>query len=444
MMKTSNILQGIFWLLLYVLLAVAPLILLELGDVPAGREFWRELSVAFGFIGLSMLTLQFVLTARFKVIKAPYGADIVYHFHRQISLVAFALVISHPILLFIFSPQTLGLLNLVNAPWRARLGVGAVFFLILLIIASLYRKPLRIDYTLWRIWHGILAIVVVTFSMGHILLVRHYLNLPWKQVFWILYGIFWLGLLIYTRVIKPIQLLRRPFVVDRVIQERGSAWSLVLKPLGHSGMKFHPGQFAWLTAWKSPFTDTEHPFSFTSSAARTDSLVFTIKELGDFSSTIKNMQPGQKVFLDGPFGAFSIDRHAHAPKFAFIAGGVGITPIMSMLRTLADRHDNRPLLLIYANRDWESIIFREEIEQLKGSLNLTVAHVLEKPSQDWNGEIGYVNKALLDRLLPKEKERDLIEIFICGPPPMMNAVEKALVSLHVHYDDFHSERFNLV
>lgn len=442
--RAKILFQGIFWLLVYVLLATAPLILLKVGEVPEGREFWRELSVALGFAGLSMMSLQFVLTARFKTVKAPYGADVVYHFHRQISLVAFVLILAHPLLLFINAPQTLALLNLVTAPWRARMGVTAIVLLLLLIGASIWRKRLKIEYTGWRIWHGILATVVVALSMTHIVLARHYLNLPWKQALWIAYGIFWVGLLAYVRVIKPLLLLRRPYVVEQVTPERGNAWTLIVRSEGHAGMKFLPGQFAWLTAGKSPFADAEHPFSISSSAARPDRLAFTIKELGDFTRTIKDLLPGQKVYLDGPFGAFSVDRHPHAPQFAFITGGVGITPIMSMLRTLADRGDQRPLLLLYASRDWESIIFREELEALKSKLNLTLVHVLEKPPADWTGETGFITQSMLDRYLPKEKARNTIEIFVCGPPPMMNAVETALVKIGVPFGDFHSERFSLV
>jgi predicted ferric reductase len=205
-----------------------------------------------------------------------------------------------------------------------------------------------------------------------------------------------------------------------------------------------PGQFAWLTAWKSPFADAEHPFSISSSAEEREKIAFTVKELGDFTRTIKIMQPGQKVYLDGPFGSFSVDRHAHAPYFAFIAGGVGITPIMSMLRTLADRGDKRPLLLIYANQDWESVIFRQELEQLKEKLNLSLVHVLASPPEGWSGETGYITQSMLDRYLPKEKRRNSIEVFVCGPPPMMDTVEVALTRIGVPFGDYHSERFNLV
>jgi predicted ferric reductase len=443
-MRKKYVIQGIFWISFYILLISAPLLILITGDVPEGREFWREFSVALGFAGLAMMALQFVLTARFKVIKAPYGADIIYHFHRQISLVALVLILAHPLLLFIFSPETLNLLNLVTAPWRARMGVSAVLLLIAITVTSIWRMRLKIEYTAWRIWHGILATAIVALTMGHIILARHYLNTPTKQVLWVAYGLFWIGLLAYVRIIKPIMLMRQPYEVEKVIAERGNAWSLVLKPVGHPGMTFMPGQFAWITAWKSPFADTEHPFSFSSSASQPNRLAFTIKELGDFTATIKTLQPGQKVYLDGPFGHFSVDRHPHARTFAFIAGGVGITPMMSMLRTLADRGDERPLLLFYANKDWENVIFREELESLKASLNLTLIHVLEKAPPDWTGETGFITESILGRYLPKDLPRNSIEVFICGPQPMMDAVENALIKLGIPFGDFHSERFNLV
>lgn len=443
-MPRKYLIQGSFWVLAYIVLAAAPLLVLILGDVPEGREFWRELSVALGFAGLAMMALQFVLTARFKMIKAPYGADVVYHFHRQVSLVALLLVLTHPMLLFVFSPDTLGLLNLVAAPWRARMGVGAVILLLILVAASLWRRRLKIEYNSWRIWHGILATTAVALAMAHIVLARHYLNVPWKQGLWIAYGVFWIGLLAYVRILKPFQMLRRPYGVQSVAPERGNAWTVVVSPVGHLGLKFMPGQFAWLTTWTSPFADAEHPFSFSSSAEHPDELSFTIKELGDFTRTIKTMEPGQQVYLDGPFGYFSVDRHPYAQQFAFVAGGVGITPVMSNLRTLADRRDSRPLLLLYASKDWESIIFREEVDALRGSLRLNVVHVLEQPPSDWTGETGFITKTILDRYLPKGRIRNEVEVFVCGPPPMMNAVEKALVSLRVPLGDIHSERFNLV
>ncbi|MBN1994300.1 MAG: ferric reductase-like transmembrane domain-containing protein [Anaerolineae bacterium] len=443
-MRMKLWLQGIFWIFVYILLTAAPLLILLIGPVPEGREFWRELSAALGYAGLAMMAIQFALTARFKIVKAPYGADIVYHFHRQISFVALLLILAHPLLLFIYSPDTLQLLNPISAPWRARAGVIALLALIVMIAASVWRQRLKFEYTQWRIWHGILATLAVILAMTHVVLAGHYINTPIKQALWLSGSVFWVGMLAYVRIIKPILLLYYPYQVDSVKQERGKAWTLAVKPVGHAGMRFMPGQFAWLTAWSSPFSDREHPFSISSSASNPEKIEFTIKELGDFTSTIKEMEPGQKVYLDGPFGAFSVDRHPHAKGYNFIAGGIGITPFMSMLRTLKDRNDKRPLLLIYANNRWEDITFREGIEALQKSLNLKVVHVLANPPEGWQGERGFVTAEILERYLPEERQTNVYETFICGPPPMMDAIERTLPKLGISLGDFHSERFNLV
>lgn len=431
-------------MVVYLALTLAPLLILLLGQRPPGRALYRDFSVALGFAGLAMMALQFALTARFRFLKAPYGSDIVYFFHRQISLVAFVLILAHPLLLFVFDPQTLGLLNVFSAPWRARAAVTATLALIALVLISIFRKQWKIEYTQWRIWHGFLAAAAVGLGLVHAVLVGYYINTPAKQVLWVGYGLFWVGLLVWVRVIKPLILLRRPYVLEEVRPERGSAWTLVMRPDGHRGFRFQPGQFAWITAGSSPFADAEHPFSISSSAEDPQRLSMTIKALGDFTRTVKDLKPGQRVYLDGAFGAFSVDRHPHARGFVFIAGGIGITPMMSMLSTLADRGDRRPLWLLYANRDWESVTFREELEALKQRLDLRVIHFLETPPADWQGETGFINAEKLARLLPPERTQNMYEMFICGPKPMMDAVEKALVEIKVPMGDFHSERFDMV
>jgi predicted ferric reductase len=117
---------------------------------------------------------------------------------------------------------------------------------------------------------------------------------------------------------------------------------------------------------------------------------------------------------------------------------------MSMIRTLADRKDTRSLILIYANKHWENVTFREELEALQQRTLLQVVHILENPPEDWRGEKGYVTKEILERYLPKNLKRNVQEIFICGPDPMMNSVESNLTKLGVWVGDFHSERFYLV
>jgi len=441
-LKNRNTWRGMLWIALYLVLALAPLGFMLVGERPMGREFVRELSVALGFVGIAMMALQFVVTARISTITLSYGSDIVYHFHHYMSLVVLGLWLAHPVILFVRFPQTQALLNLITAPWRARAGVTSVVAIIVLVIISVWRKRLKIEYDRWRIWHGILAVLALTLVMIHAFMVGKYIGTPMKRSLWLGYGAVWVFVVLYVRVIRPLRIARRPYAVADIRPEAGNVWVLALKPVGHAGMRFMPGQFAWLTAWKSPAAHVEHAFSFSSSAQRSEHLEFGIKELGDFTSTMSELQAGHHVYLEGPFGAFSVDRYPDARAYVFIAGGIGVTPIMSMLRTLADRGDRRPLLLIYGNRTWEEVAFRKELEELQERLNLNIVHVLERPPEGWEDEVGFVTREMLDRYLPSE-ERQVTDVFICGPPAMMDAVTTALLELNIHPKQIHFERFDL-
>jgi predicted ferric reductase len=433
--------RGALWIIVYLLFILAPLFALLSGSWPPARGFWTEFSVALGYAGLAMMGLQFGLTARFRYVTEPWGEDVIYHFHRQISQIAVGLVIAHMLILFTVKPELLAPRNMIEAPWSARFAVVAVASLVALVVMALWRVKLNISYETWHLTHILLALAAVTAGIVHMVGSSFYLADPWKRGLWIGLTIFWVGLLFYIRLVKPLFILRRPYRVTEVRKERGDTNTLVMQPDGHAGFRFSPGQFGWLTVWGSPFKITGHPFSFSSSAAVTDGRVeMSIRNLGDFTSEIHKVPVGQRVYLDGPYGAFTIGNPAD--MHVLIAGGVGVTPMMSMIRTLADRGDKRPVILLYGSKDWESITFREELEALKERLNLTVVNVLANPPTGWTGEQGFINTEVFKRHLPPPYADH--EYFICGPDVMMDAIEKALKELGVPLSKYHSERYSFV
>jgi predicted ferric reductase len=232
-----------------------------------------------------------------------------------------------------------------------------------------------------------------------------------------------------------------PYRVTDVRAERGRSWTLTLEPNGRPRLEFSPGQFAWLTLRASPFQAREHPFSIASSAAPDRPLEFTIRELGDFTRTIGATRPGETAYVDGPYGAFTVDRHPGAGSFLFVAGGVGIAPIMSMLRTLADRGDRRPLRLVYGNDRWEDVLFPEELGTLSERVDLQVTHVLLEPPADWTGERGLITKEVLSRVV-REARAGMV-CFLCGPEPMTDSVQRALQELGVRSLQIHVELFDM-
>jgi predicted ferric reductase len=186
----------------------------------------------------------------------------------------------------------------------------------------------------------------------------------------------------------------------------------------------------------------EHPFSISSSAQDSSAIEVTVKALGDFTARIGDVTPGELAYVDGPYGQFSIDRH-RAQAYGFIVGGVGITPAMSMLRTMAERGDKRPVVLLYAASSLEEMTFREEIEAMADQgLNLVFVPIPTRPEPGWTGPTGFVTQELIERTFGPDRKG--FEYFVCGPEPMMRAVSVALRAAGVHASQIRYELFGLV
>ena len=436
------ILSVAFWISVYLVLVLSPLLILMLGEIPPGSGFWWDFSMALGFSAMAMMGVQFLLTARFRRASTPFGIDIIYYFHRYLALIALGLISLHYIIIRINNADVLGAINPLLAPWYMTAGRVSFVLFAMLVITSLWRKQLRIHYDEWRMLHIGMAMTGFFLALGHIEGVGYYIDAPAKRWLWTGYTLFWLWLIIYLRLIKPWRMRSKPYQVVEVREERGNSWTLALEPNGHDGLSFKSGQFAWLTLRHSPWHIKEHPFSFSSSAAGQGRLEFTIKELGDFTRTIKNIQVGETAYLDGPYGVFSVEQYPNSSGFVFIAGGVGVAPVISMLRTLADRHEHRPLWFIYSNNCWQDVIFREELEVLKKRLDLRLVDILTEPPPDWRGESGFITQQLLQKVLADDAQN--YEYFLCGPRPMSETVQQGLRDLKVPLGQIHFELFDMV
>jgi len=442
----TRVLLGAALIAAYTAICLAPLAAVSIGYHAPRRPFLVELSVALGYVGLAMMTLQFTLVSRIRWLAAPFGIDILHRFHREISFAALAFISSHPLLLLVEdAPSYMPLLDPRTAPWRARLAVASLAALILVVVLSVWRRRLRLPYEVWKVTHGGLSTAVIVLGLSHMVGVNRFTSGTGGRAVVVLVLLAVAAVLVWSRVVAPRVHLFRPWRVVDVIRERGRATTLVVRPEGHPGWSFMPGQFAWLTVGGSPFQVTrQHPFSFSSPADVEPGgrVALTIKELGDWTRRVGLVQPGERVYLDGPHGSFSIDRR-QAPGYVFVAGGVGITPIFSMVSTMCLREDTRPAILFYANTEWEGITFRDQLEELVLYMpNLDVVHVLQDPPAGWTGERGRVTAELLARHMPRQYRS--FECFVCGPETMMDSVEQALLSLGVPDYRVTSERFNMV
>src|SRR5271170_4230713 len=235
--------RSIVWMVIYLLFIFLPLFALLTGSLPPARDFWTEFSAALGYSGLAIMGLQFGLTARFRFVTEPWGEDVIYHFHRRISLFAVALVVVHPLIMFTVHPELLAFPQSGEVPLGAVFAFLSVFSLLTLVVTALWRAKLKIPYEVWHITHIALAIIAVTGGLLHMVGWSFYLVDPWKRSLWIALTIFWIALLFYIRIVKPLFMLRRPYRVQEVRRERGDTTTLVIRPDGHSGFRFKPGQF---------------------------------------------------------------------------------------------------------------------------------------------------------------------------------------------------------
>jgi predicted ferric reductase len=433
----ESVRQTAAWLGLYVLLSLAPLGLLAVRS-PAPRGFWVEFGSGLGMVGFAMLALQSLSIARFRRLAPFFGSDAILLFHRQLGVMALFFVFAHPLVLFVVEPRTLEYLDpRVNA-LRAIFLLAAMIGLVLLTVLPLVREKIGLKYEWWRLSHAVFAAGVLVVGLTHGLQVGHYISGVAKQAAWVGVALAGLAPIAYVRLIRPRLLRRTAYRVAEVREERGETSTLVLKPEGHDGLRFAAGQFTWLTLGKSPWSLQQHPFSMSSSALDPGRVEISIRALGDFTAKAHEVPPGTCAFLDGPYGAFAL-RAQPVEGAVFIMGGIGITPAMSILRTCRDRGDRRRLLLIYANTSWDDVAFREELDALEAELDLELVHVLETPPDDWHGETGLVTDDVLERHLPRDG-RDT-HYFVCGPPPMMELVERHLARRGVPIWNRSVERF---
>jgi len=450
------VLRATWWLGLAVLVAV-PLTLAgpaqhHVGRLP-GMAFGpvtgavRTAGLLAGVLALSVLVAAAVLPSRLSWLNRAFGIERVLRGHRRTALIALYLVLAHVLLVLAARPADLRLLDLAQAPPRARAAVTATIGLALLCWMAQSAKARR-QYTWWRISHVLLALSVLLLSGLHILWLNHLVRDDAMRLVFVAIASGLLLMLAWRWLIEPLRARTRPFVVEEVRLESDEICTLVLAPKhGYQpGVRFAPGQFAWIRL-DHPFSlREEHPFTIASGAHDHRRIEFTIRQAGDFTRRVRQLEPGRLVYLDGPHGSFSSD-HVRGAGAVLIAAGVGITPMISMLRTFEHRGDRREHVLIYAASDERNLLFTAELDGLQTALSLQVLRVVSRPGAAWTGLTGRVDDRLLRLALPVPHAgtspwRDR-HVFICGPAPMVLGTVAALQRLKVPASRIHTELFDL-
>jgi len=455
-MRNRNLL-----IIAYIAAVLAPLGLAIVFGEHEDDPLLQVIGIRIAVAGFAILILQVVLTARFKSLDRIIGIDKITQFHKAMGIAAASLLLSHPLLMAAGS-KSLALFSF-DLPWQINLGKLALLFAVVTVFFALTfswlgppadsprKAGLRSasksnqdaggfaalqDYNTWRFCHKAVVLVVIL-GFAHSLLIGPDLEPVGMKILW--WGLFVVagGIYAYRNFYIPVWG-RRIFEVIQVKPETHDTYTLTFKPKDGRALPRNPGQFMFLKLKRPGRLSEIHPFTISASSLRPDIIEATIKKSGNFTNTIDQTRPGDVGLIEAPFGRFSLVNY-DIEKFLFIAGGVGITPIMSMLRYLRDTNDTRPAILLYGNKTEEDIIFRDELSKLPE--NVKIVHILSRPEKSWQEPKGHIDIELIQKYAG-----DILSeagIFVCGPVAMMDMVTSCLKDAGIPAKRIHSERFTV-
>jgi predicted ferric reductase len=419
--------RGRAWLMGLGLVLLMPLVALGLSLV--SPAFGRTVSwtSAFGLLAAVLMALIVLLVSRVRGLTRVLGVELGVRVHRRLGVAAAGFTLAHVVASMLHSPKGLGMLNpfLVGPPIQAGIAATALMVLGALVLP---RRAVRRYGQIARV-HAVLGVLVVLLVGVHVWLFGHLAENPLVGVLGALLGAVVLVVLLQRWVVRPV-LGTGAYVVTAVRPESPSTSTLVLAPTASAlDPPPEPGQFVWLRLRRTPVAE-EHPFTIAAST-RSGLVELTIRDQGPFSGGLHDLEPGRRVWLDGPHGAFVPTEVAERADggLVLIAGGVGVTPIMSILRAHAAAADPRAHTLLLAESEGEAL-FATEILALSHRLDLSVLRTGGRR----------VDPEMLSSLLP-DGVPESHQYFVCGPPPLVGATLHGLGRLGVPARAITTERF---
>ncbi|MEZ4210106.1 MAG: ferric reductase-like transmembrane domain-containing protein [Patescibacteria group bacterium] len=391
-------------------------------------SWWGRLS-AIAAIG--MFSGNLLLSGRHKVIDAWFqGLDRVYALHRQTGVAAWTLITVHALYMG---------LRFVDLGWiypyrvwfelpAANLGLllGRIGFLLFtgILLITLFSKMKYETKKLLHMWLGfslllgsIHALLISSF-LADAFWLRNYLVLLvavgtlsfiWRTVLGT-----WLVPTIKTTIqsITPISKTTNHLVLSH--QTQLSNWK--------------PGQFAFIRIQDPNWKYDDHPFSIIQDP-NSKTLEFAIKAVGDFTTQLPNFKPNTPVLVEGPYGGFSYLNSTNINQI-WIAGGIGITPLLAMARHLTSHTTNHNVHLYYSVTTKPEAIYLNELEQLANNNPQFTFTLIESQIH---------GKLTTDQIIDTLQS----DYFICGPIPMINSLVSQLKKKGVPSSRIHFEKFKL-
>jgi predicted ferric reductase len=390
-----------------------------------------------GLTAAFLLFLQLPLSGRLKWLDRIFSLPRLYGAHRCFAYAVTTLVVLHPVLVFL--PDKMLMIPFEVRYWPEWVGAGLLMTILLQFGLGRWRPKIFKAYPKWLWVHRIMGVCIGVLLTTHILFVsetfeRH--GLPRNLV--IVSAATILALWLWIRL-RAVLMRHHDYIVERIAPAGENAYSIDLRSETGKPLDYLPGQFAFLSFASRALSREPHPFTICSSPSRPDTLQFTIRGSGDWTRRIKNLSIGDKAALHGPFGHFS---HLFFPRLRdiiMIAGGIGITPMLSMLRYMADTGDPTRTTLIWSNRTSKHLFHRQALDAMAAELtgfDWIPTFTREKVK---DGYFGRLDRQALESLLQSHSRS--ATVFICGPPGMILQLRGDLRCMGFEKRAVHCETF---
>ena len=406
------------------------------GTVDGTGSALVEAGRATGMMAGYFLLVQILLMTRVGWLDRRLSANDLLRLHRDLGAMLTVLVLAHASLLIVGSAKfdgsslfaetktiVTGYPDMISALVATAILVGVALLAIRAIRTAM-------PYEFWYYLH-MTSYLVLLLGYGHQFAAGRDLSQPGlARSFWAALTLLVVGCLIWGRVIAPIRLnLRHRLKVAEITHEGTDMFSVYIRGRDLHALQARAGQFfrwRFLTAdgwWQA------HPFSL-SAAPNGKWLRLTIKAVGEYTEQLKWIDPGTRVLVEGPSGVFTADRRIRH-RALLIAGGSGIAPVRALLEDLP-----RGTIVMYRASSAEDLIFREELDFLADQRDIEIFYVVGSRTDP--GPRDVMTPKGLRRLVPDISRRD---VYLCGPPGLMEAAVDILHRLRVPKRQIHLDPF---
>lgn len=395
-------------------------------------EPFRSISQLFALLGIVLMSVVFITSTHLSFIEDLFGGlDKVYKMHHILGMISFIMLINHPLLLASKAIPNMTMVSLYLFPGldlSYNLGIFAAYIMIFSFISIVFIKP---PYHIWLQGHRLLGIAGLLGGI-HAALITSDVSVFLPLRIWIL-GWSLMGILafIYKVMIYPNTKITKYEIIK--VSQSLDIVSVTAKPKGVK-LAFVPGQFGFISFKSHGISPEPHPFSFSSSPSE-ETIRFSIKMLGDFTLHVSSIKVGDMLFIKGPYGRFGHPIIDSENKHVWIAGGIGITPFLSLLRHTTINSLRQSIVLFYSYGRVEEAVFDKEIIEL--AYKNEYIHYVPWCTQ----EKGRLSIDKIKTHLDSEITNYIYHL--CGPAPMMNAIMEKLLGLGVNEENVYFEQFQM-